>query len=87
MLIGRYGFRIDRRSGFGPLRETLRLIRRDKLAERASRYLSYHQESYGVIAVDWQANDPLIEMRVVGIGGEIAIQFSIRLSELQFANP
>ena len=37
MLIGRYGFRIDRRSGFGPLRETLRFIRRDKLAERASR--------------------------------------------------
>ncbi len=58
-------------------------------SENGNRVLdrTYHQENYGVIAVDWQANDPLIEMRVVGIGGEIAIQFSIRLSELQFANP
>jgi alkaline phosphatase D len=48
---------------------------------------TYHQENYGVISVDWEATDPAIEMRIIGIDGEIAIRLSIALSDLQFARP
>ncbi len=44
---------------------------------------TYHRENYGVIEIDWEAEDPRITMAIRDIEGETKIEKSVRLSELQ----
>ena len=44
---------------------------------------TYHEENFGVLAIDWDAADPQVTMEVRDVNNEVQIQKELRLSELQ----
>ncbi|QDT03786.1 Alkaline phosphatase D precursor [Rubripirellula lacrimiformis] len=43
---------------------------------------TYHRENFGILSVDWQDSDPLVQISVRDIEGKPRIEKTIRLSEL-----
>ncbi len=44
---------------------------------------TYHQENYGVIAIDWDAIDPTVTMQIRDMEGGVRIETEIGIGELQ----
>ncbi len=47
---------------------------------------TYHQANFGVIEIDWSAEDPTLDLRIQDLGNQTRIQKRILLSELQPAD-
>lgn len=44
---------------------------------------TYHRENYGAIQIDWERDDPTIQLQILDLGGQTKIEKRLRLSELQ----
>ena len=40
---------------------------------------------FGMIEVDWSAEDPAVLLKIIDVGGEVKVKYGIKLSELKFA--
>ncbi len=44
---------------------------------------TYHKENYGLINIDWNKSDPVIQIEIRDSSGELQIEQALKLSELQ----
>ncbi|WP_197442179.1 alkaline phosphatase D family protein [Thalassoglobus polymorphus] len=44
---------------------------------------TYHKENYGVIQIDWEKDDPIVEVQIRDINSKIQLRNTLKLSELQ----
>jgi alkaline phosphatase D len=42
----------------------------------------YRKENFGTLAIDWQAEDPVVQMRIHGLDGRVVLLHQLTLSEL-----
>lgn len=46
---------------------------------------TYHRENFGEIFIDWKADDPNLQLRILDIDGQVVLESAIRLSQLRAA--